>query len=142
MNGRPNYLFREGNSFALLEGRRRQMEAAIDGIDGNRLLNSSVEDLVAYFAEEYSLKTPVLHHDEAAVSQREGQVELYDQFEQRPFGATGTIVELTVPFDGQMELFKVQPSTSSSMLPSADVGNGALVIRVQGSGMPPKRSRR
>jgi hypothetical protein len=138
MNGRPNYLFCDGDSFALRDGRRRQMEAAIDGIDGNRLLNSSVEDLVAYFAEQFCLKTPVLHRDEATVSQREGQVELYDEFRQRPFSTIGTILELTVPFDGQMELFKVRPSTSSSMLPSADVGNGALVIRVKGRNLSPE----
>lgn len=132
MHGRPNYLFHEGDSFALRDGRRVQMEAAIDAMDGNQLLNSSVEALVGYFAEEYALETPALRRDEAAASQREAEIELYSQFDQRKFRAVGTIVEVTVPFNGQVELFKIQPSRWTSMHPVADVSKSALTIRVQG----------
>ena len=44
-----------GNMFAALEGQQRETMAAVDQYDGNQLLNSSPEDLVAYFVERYKI---------------------------------------------------------------------------------------
>jgi hypothetical protein len=137
MRGDSNYLFHRTDFFAVREGRLRQIEAKINEIEPNRLLNSSVEDLVTYFAESFKLDTPRLRRDEAVVDQREDRVQIYDVFAERPIEVTGTVVELVVPFDGDGEIFGVRPSTWSSMTPRAHVGAMELTIQVTGREMRP-----
>jgi hypothetical protein len=47
--GDPNYLFCNFDWFFIDQHQRKQLAAEIDGLDGDRLLNTSVEDLSEYF---------------------------------------------------------------------------------------------
>lgn len=49
--GRDDHLFFQAASFAVQEHQRKEMKPAIAGMDGNRLLNTNVDDLVSKFAE-------------------------------------------------------------------------------------------
>lgn len=135
-------LFNRGDSFELQQSRRAEFERAIDGLERNRILNSSVEDLCSYFEEKFSLPAPRLRMDEAVADQREGQVRVWDEWEQRPMSVTGTIVELTIPFDGHPDLFYIRPSTSTSMLPRGEVRVQTLTLRVSGRDLQPDRVKR
>jgi hypothetical protein len=132
MRGDSDYLFRRAEIFDVRDHRIRQIEAGIDTIDRNQLLNSSIEDFVCYFTESFKLNCPRLHRDEATVDQREGRVQVHNVFEDRVVETTGTIIELTVPFEGDGNLFFVKPNTWGSMPPRAQVGAGALTISLAG----------
>lgn len=140
-----NYLFTEGDIFAVVEHRKKQVETEIAAMDRNRILNSSIEDLSSYIEEKLRLETPVLDEAAAVADQREGQVEVYDTWRVRgegPMVVAGTVVELTVPFSGDEQLFRVRPTTFSSVAPRAEVRGNALVFSVSGRDMRPEDVRK
>jgi hypothetical protein len=137
----PNYLFSEGDIFTVTEGRKKQIETEINGLDRNRILNVSIEDLCSYIEEKFRLETPTLHEDQAFADQNEGTVEIWDTWRfgrdrgDGPLRVTGTIVELTVPFTGDPQLFRVRPSTFTTTLPVANVQGSTLIFKVTGRDM-------
>ena len=92
------------------------MAADIEKVDADRLLNTPVEDLAAYFAEKYKITVPTLDIDSLVVDQREKQIDVSrDPMRMimdrgRPFYVTGTEIEVEVPFTGEAEAFKIQPN--------------------------------
>lgn len=114
-------------------------------MDGNRLLNTSVDDLCDYFEEKFRVDVPVLHEDQIVVSQEETKIDVsqdpmrYIRDRSRPFYMTGTVVEATVPFSGDSEAFKVRPTSFTTILPSGTVNNDSLVIRVAGTDLKPQQ---
>lgn len=71
---RPNYLFSDADIFGVVTARGKQLKDAIEALDRNRALSASMEDLVAYFASEYELDTPVIDRAAASVDQNEGKM--------------------------------------------------------------------
>lgn len=140
-----NYLFSDGDIFSVIEGRRKQLQDEINGLDRNRILNSSIEDLCTYLEQKFSLVTPTLREDEAVADQNEGTVEIHDTWryarsrEDGPLRLTGTIVDLTVPFTGDAQLFGIRPSTFTTVLPVAEVRDDALVFKVSGRDLNPEQ---
>lgn len=135
---RVNYLFSDTDISSVVTHRRSQISAEIAGLDKNRILNSSIEDLCSYIVEKFSLETPTLRIDEAEVDQREGEITIHDGFRygrEGPFTVIGTIVELSIPFSGDAALFKVRPDTFTSMTPYADLKSSSLVISISGRDM-------
>ncbi len=111
-----------------------KMCEAIDAIDANRLLNTSVEDLCDYFEQEYRINVPVLKENAITVDQTEAKIDVsHDPFRFVPSGqkiyVAGTNVTYFVPFDGDASLFKLHASTFTFNPPRAEIGNGELRIR-------------
>ena len=114
-------------------------------MDGNQLLNTSVDDLCVYFEEKFRVDVPVLHEDQIVVSQEETEIDVsrdpmrFIRDRSRPFYMTGTLVEVTVPFSGDSEAFNVRPTSFTTVLPSGTVNNDSLVIRVAGTDLEPQQ---
>jgi hypothetical protein len=132
--GRSDLLFYEYDCFSVIENQRRQLQAEVSAIPEQRLLNTSVEDLVRYLVDKYQLEVPVLDVENAVADQREATVEVsgfmygLDRGETR--SVPGTQVTLEVPFTGDPQMFKVRPSTFNSAPPYAEI-RGQSVILVQ-----------
>lgn len=132
--GRSDLLFYEYDGFSIIENQRRQLQAEVAGIPEQRLLNTSVEDMVRYLVERYQLEVPVLDVENAVADQREAMVEVsgfmygLDRGETR--SVAGTQVTLEVPFTGDPQMFKVRPSSFNSAPPHAEI-RGQSVILVQ-----------
>lgn len=136
---RDELLFHKGNMFAVVDHQGKQADQAVDQIDGNRLLNTSVEDLVTYFYDKFKINGLNLRLDHAHVDQREAEIEYRDPFSDYGFGGgrgnrtvTGTLVELTVPFEGDKALFEIQPNTSNLNPPRAIVTDHTILFQVTG----------
>ena len=144
---RDECLFRGAEWFAVEEHQKCSLQSEIDAMDGNRLLNTSVDDLCAYFDEKFRVDVPVLHEDQIVVSQEETKIDVsqdpmrFIRDRSQPFYMTGTVVEVTVPFSGDSEAFKVRPTTFSTTLPRGEVNNSSLVIRVVGTKLKPQQVR-
>ena len=116
-------------------------------MDGNQLLNTSVDDLCVYFEEKFRVDVPVLHEDQIVVSQEETKIDVsrdpmrFIRDRSRPFYMTGTLVEVTVPFSGDSEAFKIRPTTFTTTLPRGEINNNSLVIRVMGTDLKPQQVR-
>ena len=139
-----NYLFSEYDMFPLLEGQKQAMLDEVVSIDGNRLLNTSDDDLCAYFVKKYRLHPPVLLEDKAVVDPQETQIDVSqdpDRFVRdpsRPLYVTGTRVTFEIPIEGDANFFNVQASTSTYSPPVADIQGNTLLLSVSGTNLTPE----
>ena len=130
------YLFSEYDMHALLEGHKKDLRDEIAAIDGNQMLNTSVDDLCACFVKKYRRHPPVLLEDQAEAEQQEAQIDVSndrDRFildRSRPLYVPGAEVTLQVPFEGEAHFFRVRPSKFTSTFPVAAVRGNTLSLSV------------
>lgn len=145
---KPNYLFNDHDWFSVRQHRSTAMAEEIAAYDGNKLLNTPVEDLAMYFDEKYKLHVPQLREDEIVADQRETEIDVsrrsgIDNWDRgRPITATGAEVEISVPFTGQADAFRIQPSTFTSSPPVADVQGSLLIFKFRGTDLKGEEVRR
>lgn len=133
--GDPEILFYKRDMFDVMEGHRRQASQLVQQIDGNTLLNTPTEDIVADIVAAVRFDIPVIHRDQAHADQREAQVPVHDYFSRGYDGVRnvrGTMVELCVPFTGDRDFFSIRPTTFDMSPPRAFIESDHLVIRVAG----------
>src|ERR1041384_1404376 len=128
MRGDRNYLFHDGELRIVLEQHEQQLVSEVSSFQPNYLLNANVDDLCEYLEKKYRLEPPVLRPNDTYVSDhREADVDVsWDQMRwiedrSQPFYIKGTSTTFAVPFDGDPDLFKYQPSTFSTVLPTGTV---------------------
>jgi len=137
-----NLLFYKEGIFELPRYFEAEMYKAIDAIDGDKLLNTSIEDLANYFEQEYKIKVPILKKDQITVGQNEANIDVSHDFNRFiPTGetvyVTGTKVIYFVPFEGDAGLFQLHASRYTSNPPRAEIaGNELKVVFVFEKGDP------
>jgi hypothetical protein len=123
------------------------MQKAIEAMDGNRLLNTSVDDLTVYYEEKFRIDVPSLITDQIVVDQRETKIDVsHDQsrviFDRsRPFHITGTEIEVEIPFTGEAEVFKIQPTTYTMNPPQGEVRGNTIILRIVGTDLSAEKVR-
>jgi hypothetical protein len=75
-SGASRPLFNSADWLSVEQHQRRKMIAEIDASNGNRLLNTSVDDMCAYVEGKYRIDVPILHEDLIVVDQREVQIDM------------------------------------------------------------------
>lgn len=134
-----DYLFCGPDWFSVAESQRQTLHSEIDAMDGNRLLNTSVDDLCDYFDEKFRIDVPTLHEEQTVADQQEVQIDVsqdpmrFIRDRSRPFHVAGTLVEVTVPFSGESEAFRIQPTTFTTSPPRGEIRGRTLVVTVQGT---------
>lgn len=131
---RGDVLFSKYDLSSSVQNILKTIEKEIDNIDGNRLLNTSTDELARYYADKFYLDIPKLDEDALRVSQSEVEVDM--RFEQNsfihdrsvPHYAKGTAVIVEIPFSGDRELFLMRGSRWSSLPPRAEIGNQIITI--------------
>ena len=122
-------LFCEGHLGDALRAQGQKMRDEINSLDEDQILNILEEDLCNYFVEKY--KVEALQIDESQIQSDYGDAEI-DVSHRWDYGrtqsVTGTSITFYIPFTGDPDLFKLQPSTYSWNPPSADVGNHEIVM--------------
>lgn len=138
-------LFNTADWFRVSEAQRQKMDQAIGSKSGDHLLNTSTEDLARYYAAEFSIDVPVMDHDGVTVDQREAQIDVshdhsrYFSDRSGPHYITGTAVDVEVPFSGDAEVFKVQPTTHTMNPPRGYVTKGIFKFTIQGTNLTPEK---
>ena len=136
--GHGRLLFNRFHWFDVEQNQKKQLTDEIGTIDGNRLLNSSTEDLCNYFVAKHGIDVPVLREDEIVVDQKEVQIDVSgDQMRiimdrSRPVYIAGTAIEVTVPFDGEAAAFNFIPSTCTLNPPRGNVRSQAILLTIEG----------
>jgi hypothetical protein len=127
-------LFSENELRLLLYATEQKIPREIDLYEGNRLLNTPIEDLARYFVDQFDLQPIELQED--AISTEQGDVQIpTDRLRDGRFmygdhqsEVAGTMFSFFVPFKGDAELFGLQPSTISLNPPRASVRGQELVF--------------
>jgi hypothetical protein len=141
------YLFSNFSWFDVERHQLEEMRKAVAAMDGNRLLNTSVDDLATYFEQKFQIEIPSLLAEEIVVDQRETKIDvsrdhnrmIFDR--SKPFHITGTEIEVEIPFTGEAEAFKVQPTSFTMSPPRAEVRGNVLVLRIVGTDLNADRVR-
>ncbi len=134
-----NYLFNNVDWHSMDQHQRKELAKEIDGIDGDRLLNTSVDDLCDYFEKKYKIEVPTLRPEDIVADQRETKIDVssdprrYFSNSGQPFYVNGTTVEISVPFEGDGGAFKLQPTTYTMNPPRAEIKSNSLIIKIEGS---------
>ena len=143
---RDDHLFVRVDWFSVVEHQQAELKKEVASYDGNRLLNTSIDDLCEYFEEKYRVDVPVLQRESIVADQREAQVDVSHRFEYMPRGlgpnyVPGTTVVITVPFQGDAQAFSIQLTTYSLNPPTATIQNNQLVLEITGIDMSPDNVR-
>jgi len=141
------YLFSNVRWHDVEQHQLQEMQKAVGTLDGNRLLNTSVEDLVLYFVDKFQIEIPSLLTDDIVADQRETHIDvsrdhnrmIFDR--SKPFHIAGTEVEIDIPFTGEAEAFKVQPTTYTLSPPQAEVRGNSLILTIVGTDLDAERVR-
>ena len=114
---RADYLFGNGDLYAVLEHQKGQVKAKVQELKPDYLLNVNEQELAASIVSEMTLAVPVIREDEIHIAvHEEAQVDVsHDQmraiYGRGPFYVTGNKTVIAVPFDGDAAFFKIKPST-------------------------------
>jgi len=133
-----NYLFSNIDWFSVDQRQRKLITDEIAALDGERLLNTSIDDLCSYFENNYRIDISVLQRDEIIADQQEIQIDVSGDYRRfirdrnRSFFMPGTAIEVSIPFNGEPEAFKIQPSMFTLNPPCGKVENGQLVLQHDG----------
>ena len=142
--GRESNLFSRRKWFDVENNQKEKLEREITSMDGDRLLNTSVDDLCTYLIDKYSIdEVPRLKREEIFVEQRETKIDVsrdamrFIRDRSRPFYLPGTEFEFTVPFEGDGKVFEVQPTEYTLGSPKGHVVGSELHIYVRGIDQTP-----
>jgi len=137
LTGRGLFSTIDYHSFS--ENVRREIAREIEGMDANRLLNTSSDDLVVYFEEKYHKDAPHLLEDQVEVSSAEANIDVSRRFDygfagerDGPVIVKGLAVTYHVPFQGDAECFNIRPNQSYMGTSfSAEIKGQELLLRFQ-----------
>lgn len=133
------YLFSDADWFSVERNQLQKMSEEIAAVNGDRLLNTAVDDLARYFESKFKVEVPALVIEEIIVDQREAKIDVrhdprrWIDGRSRPVYVPGTEVEVEIPFIGDAEVFRVQPTSYTLNPPRAEVRSDALLLRISGT---------
>jgi len=112
-HGEPEVLFFKYDILSTMEGHRQRASQLVQQTNGNALLNTPTDDLVADILAQVQFEIPVLHRDQARVDQRETQVQVRDYFSH-----------------GNDDVRQVQGTTVGLFVPSREIEISSLSDRL------------
>lgn len=132
-HSRP-YLFSDYDLRGALDNQLQAIQKEVDATDDDRLLNTSVDDMVTYLFDKYRIDPITLDESAISVDQAETEIDVsgdqgrYIRDRSQPFYIKGTSNKFFVPFSGDQSLFKCQPSTFTHSPPVATIEGSELVL--------------
>jgi len=127
-------LFADGDLRNWLDQQRRALSERAAAIAPEHALARSVDELSAELADAFQVEPLVVHWDATNISLADARVDVSQRQDRiitdrgRPFYVAGTTVSYHVPFAGDANLFKLRPSTFSSVFPVAAVTGSELAL--------------
>jgi hypothetical protein len=128
-------LFNKYSIHDILLGQPDAMKKRVQSIPANTILNASEQDLVQAVVEEFRLNVPVIKDDDIHIADSgEAQVDVSRdpmrmiRDRSQPFYMPGNKTVIAVPFNGDTQFFRVQPTSYSLSPPRAEIGNGELLL--------------
>ena len=131
-----NPLFNRVDIFNVIEYRKRELKKAFQGVT-NLELDSDPIALAANLIEQFSISVPVLDEDKKYALTKETQVDVshdprrFISNRSKPFYIAGTEVRIAVPFQGDAEMFGVQPTMFNLNPPFGEIQDNELHLVYQ-----------
>ena len=120
-------LFHTNDLRRTIEAQGRGLANEVDSMSENEVLTTSPEDMVKYLAEKWRINPLAIDESGIHMDYGDAQIDVSGDIlrgifcSSRPFYITGTRVTFYVPFTGDSNLFRCQPSTYSLSPPRATI---------------------
>ncbi len=127
-------LFHTNDLRRTIEAQGRGLANEVDSMSENEVLTTSPEDMVKYLAEKWRINPLAIDESGIHMDYGDAQIDVSGDIlrgifdSSRPFYITGTRVTFYVPFTGDSNLFRCQPSTYSLSPPRATIKSRELVF--------------
>ena len=134
-------LFSEVPWSTVAKQQKQEMLYEIANYNGNKLLNTDLEALTKYLEQQYQIVVPTLKEEDIVVDQQEIKVDVsQDQMRcirdrTKPSNVSGTLVEITIPYEGDGKAFNICPNTYTLSRPIAEVRDNTLIIEIRGANL-------
>lgn len=139
--------FCEKNLGALIDAYEAEIRKEVEGWERNKILAASESDLVVYLVEKFTLDPPRLLRDEISIkSEGETHIDVSGHLEYGVFDGSGpnyvpgSYVTVSIPFEGDGDLFRFQASTFTSNPPSGRISGSEILISFQGIKLDPEQT--
>ena len=120
-------LFNGGYLSDALRAQGQKMRDEINSLDENRILNTSEEDLCNYFVEKYKVEALQIDESQIQTDYSDAEIDVSRRWDYDYTGhVTGTRITYYIPFTGDRNLFKLQPSHFNFNPPRADVRDNEI----------------
>jgi hypothetical protein len=126
-----------------LRGQEQQLNEAAAAIPADHALSASVDELVAELVERFRVEPLVFDWEAMTVSSKDTRIDVSGDWDRAifdrgsPFYLDGTELTFHIPFTGESDLFKFEPSTHTLSPPRGIVGEHEL--RLVASATPDRR---
>jgi hypothetical protein len=123
-----NYLFADGDLSATLRANQGQTSSTVDQIPKDQLLATPLEDLVEYVLDKLSVEPLMLQEEHMETTEGESKVDVsrdssryFSGDRTGPFYVAAHSIEISIPYSGDFNLWKLKPSSWKSVFPIGDV---------------------
>jgi len=134
------YLFADGELHEWLDARLRRAREATQAVPPDRVLIIPEPDLVQELMAQYGVSPPRLRLEARySPGARDTKVDVSGDWRRAiwdrsgPFYVPGTRFDVRVPFDGDAQLFRLRPSTFTTVVPRGRVEGQELVVGHEGA---------
>lgn len=141
-------LFHGENLRALIDAYEAEIRKEVEGWERNKILAASEPDLVAYLVKKFTFDPPRLLPDQMSIeSEGETRIDPNGRFgygvsyRSGPDYVPGSYVTVSIPFEGDRDLFRFQASTFNSNPPRGRISGSEILISFQGVGLDPEQTR-
>ena len=136
-----DYLFWTYDFHALQETYRERLKTAIDDAEAALVQDGTIDEVAERFAEEFRLDAPELTEGATSVDVEETRVNVTGDFRYGHFGSgphyvPGIRASYYVPFVGNPDMFKVKPTTWTTVIPVAAIEGKELRFTFERPGQP------
>jgi len=128
--GQPVVFFYDQDFFGLAQYQMSRALSVVQHMPADTFLNTPTDDIIAELVQSYCINAPTLKRDEAYVDgPHEVEIERLDYA--RMIRLRGTLLGLIVPFDGDVEMFRVNPNRYGGA-PRGHLHRNNLILTMQG----------
>lgn len=130
-------LFNEGQLRAVFDNQEAEMLRALDSISAQQFRTEDDSTIVASLTSKFAIQSIELTEGAISVDAQEAKVDVSGSWERdvmdrsRPYYVPGIAASYFVPFTGDRELFRFQPSTHSYHLPHGDVHENEIAFHFE-----------
>jgi hypothetical protein len=141
-------LHMRGNISQVVQAQRQHMRDEINRLPEDRLKSEPAEQLAEEMAEKFSINIPVLDETSIRPTSREVDIDFARDPMSRPYYTgrggiqKGTEINITVPFEGDAEVFRCHASSHPMEYPRGTVGQSEIVFRKAGVNLDATQVRR
>ena len=136
-----DYLFQTYDFHAVQQSYQERLKRAVDDADGASIRQGPVDDVAERIAAQFRLDVPELTEGAMSVDIEETRVDVTGDFRyaawgQGPHLVPGIRASYYVPFVGDPQMFKVKPTSWTSVIPAAAIEGKELRFTFERPGQP------